>query len=511
MDLSGEVIIENVRAYLGYESDPDRQMPDPLANLDIRWLVKHPPKAQELMAAIERQHILNPAGVQWGSRKHDRSFRPMVLHNPYAELAMRMALASVAEPLVERQTDLVIAGRVELISRTKNSPSVLITRGHAKSHGIFRRQREAIVRRDPPVGLKTDLRLFYPSVTPQQMERDVRTFAPASVASGVRLILEKHAIDAGVPGLPIGPESSAWLANVVLTRSDHVLQRFVGVEALRWSDDLYLVDGVQPAVEECFGAWRRALNESGLTVSYQKTEKSWEMGISGGELVAKGRQSQGDISAFVATGRWQRIADKLRYELRAHDPDRDYPRMNRLLGALVGTGEVAPEAVHDIVDLMLRDPESWEKNVPRARAFLTKFGSPEHREAMISLAKDLSVDGLVASEQVIALCRASTEALNSRGEIAGHRRGNAARRLLNLARAEDCVPLRGWARRAAYSLDHHMVARQTIDTGEFSDLHSCEQRWAIAFAHPRRHHWWLEKQRDSGRWPITAEWRLNTR
>lgn len=102
MDLSGEVIIENVRAYLAYESDPDRQMPDPLANLDIQWLVKHPPKAQELMAAIERQHVLNPAGVQWGSRKHDRSLRPMILHNPYAELAMRMALTSVADQLVER-------------------------------------------------------------------------------------------------------------------------------------------------------------------------------------------------------------------------------------------------------------------------------------------------------------------------------------------------------------------------------------------------------------------------
>ena len=489
MDLSGEVIIENVRSYLRYESDPDRQMPDPLANLDLRWLVKHPPKAQELMAAIERQHILNPAGVQWGSRKHDRSLRAMVLHNPYAELAMRMTLASVAEQLVERQTDLVIAGHGELKSRTKNSPSVLTTRRHMRSHGLFRQRRDAIVRRDPPVGIKTDIRPFYPSVTPQQVERDVRTFAPALVASGVRLILEKHAIDAGVPGLPIGPESSACLANVVLTHADHVLQRFVGVEALRWSDDLYLVDGVQPAVEECFGAWSRALNEIGLTVSHQKTEKSWDLGISGGELVARGRQSQGDISASVTAGRWQRIADKLRYELRTHDPDRDYARTNRLLGALVDTDEVALDAVHDIVDLMLGDPETWEKNVPRARAFLARFGSPEHRDAMISLAEDLSADGLVTSEQAVGLFRAATEAPSSRDEIAGHRRGHVAQRSLGVARAGDWVPLRGWARRAAYLLDPQMVTRQTIRTGEFSDLHPFEQRWAIAFADPRRHHW----------------------
>ena len=508
MNLSGEVIIENVRAYLGYESDPDRQMPDPLANLDIRWLVKHPPKAQDLMAAIERQHILNPAGVQWGSRKHDRSLRPMVLHNPYAELAMRMALASVAEQLVERQTDLAIAGRVELKSRTKNSPSVLVTRGHAKSHGMFRQQREAIVRRDPPVGIKTDIRSFYPSVTPQQVERDMRTFAPASVAFEVRLILEKHAIDTGVPGLPIGPESSACLANVVLTHADHVLQRFANVEALRWSDDLYLVDGIQPAVEECFGAWRQALSESGLTVSHQKTEKSWDLGISGGELVAKGRQSQGDISAAVAAEDWQRVANELRYELLTQEPERDYARVNRLFGALVTTDEVAPDVAYGIVDLMLRDPETWEQNVPRARAFLTKFGSPAHRDAMISLAKDLSADGLVASEQVIGLFRAASEAPSSRDEIAAHRRGHAAQRSLDLARAEDWVPLRGWARRAAYSLDPHMVTRQTIDTGEFWDLRPFEQRWAIAFADPRRHHGWLEKQRNSGRWPITAEWRL---
>ena len=131
----------------------------------------------------------------------------------------------------------------------------------AAAHDIFRHRRDQIIQRDPPVGMITDIQAFYPSVTPREVERALLEFAPVSTASAVRLILEKHAIDTGTGGLPIGPETSAWLANIVLAAADGVLRRFIGVEALRWSDDLILVDGVQSLVEECFDAWQRALKE----------------------------------------------------------------------------------------------------------------------------------------------------------------------------------------------------------------------------------------------------------
>ena len=509
MELSNDVIIENIRASLAFESDPDRQMPDPLGNADIRWLEKHPPKAHELSALIQRQGVVNPAGVHWGARKNDRSQRDMILHNPYAELEMRLALASAAEQIVKQQTDLTIAGHVELRSRTKNSTPVLTTRSQAKSHAEYRRLRDDIIRRNPPVALKTDIQAFYPSVTPRQAERSVHKIASIATATTVRLMLEKHAIDTGVAGLPVGPETSAWVANMILAPADHVLARFVGVEALRWSDDLHLVDGVRSLVEECFTGWTQAIGECGLAVSLKKTQKSWEIGISGGDLLVKGPQSQGDISAAIGTGSWQWVSGELFDELRTKEPDR--ARLNRLFGTLAKEPSINPAFVRHIVELMLEDPETWECNVPRARSFLAIFADPTQREQMIGIATDLCLDGLAASEQVVALCWALTASTDASREIAEYKRFHAVRQLVNLARADACVPIRGWARMSAHKLDAHKIARQTIDTGEFADLHPFEQRWAIAFADRRRHHWWLEKQAESGRWPITAQWRLNTR
>ena len=509
MQLSSEQIKENVHAYLEFEDDRDRQMPDPLGNNDLHWLVRNPPKAHVLIADMERQHVLNPAGVPWGSRKTNRTPRDMVLHNPYTDLATRIAIAAVAEQSVNRQTDLVIAGRLELKPRKANTAAVLTTQGHGEAHDIFRQRREQIIQRDPPAGMITDIQAFYPSVTPREVERALLEFAPVSTASAVRLILEKHAIDTGTGGLPIGPETSAWLANIVLAAADGVLRRFIGVEALRWSDDLILVDGVQSLVEECFDAWQRALKERGLTVSLSKTDRSWDLGISGGALVAARSQSMSDIGAALDSDDWPWLAGDLLDALRCHEPNR--ARLNRLFGVLTNATNVELEEIDAIIDLMLSDPETWEENVPRARGFFAAYADGGQREGMIHAAKDLDTDGIVASEQVVALCRASAEARSATNRIASGQRGRVADELLNFARANNCVPVRGWARKAAHVLDPYATTRQTIDTGEFADLHPFEQRWAIAFADPQRHHSWLEKQRDTGRWPTTAAWRLRPR
>ena len=508
MQLSSENIRENVHAYLEFEDDPGRQMPDPLCNRDLHWLVRNPPKTHALIADMERQHVLNPAGVAWGSRKANRTPRDMVLQNPYTDLATRIAMAAVAEQTVNRQTDLVIAGRLELKPRKANTAAVLTTQGHGEAHDIFRQRRDQIIQRDPPVGMITDIQAFYPSVTPREVERALLEFAPVSTASAIRLILEKHAIDTGTGGLPIGPETSAWLSNIVLAAADGVLRRFVGVEALRWSDDLILVDGVQSLVEECFDAWQRALQERGLTVSLRKTDRSWDLGISGGALVAAHSQSMSDIGTALDSDDWPWLAGDLLDQLRCHEPNR--ARLNRLFGVLTNATNVELEEIDTIIDLMLSDPETWEESVPRARGFFAAYADGRQREGMIHAAKDLDTDGIVASEQVVALCRASAEARSASNRIASGQRGRVADELLNFARANNCVPVRGWARKAAHVLDPYGITRETIDTGEFADLHPFEQRWAIAFADPQRHHSWLEKQRDAGRWPTTAAWRLAT-
>jgi len=495
-------ILENLRAFRSFERDPDRQMPDPLAYGDVGWLLHHAPKLSDLLALIERQHIVNPAGVSWGARKHDRSARNMTLANPWAEIWMRLTLAPAGKAIVDRQTDLVLASRAELRASAPNRPAALTTRSHRRSHGIYRQLRQELIRRDPPVGLQTDIHKFYPSVAPSQQERALRNFMSTAVSASVRTMLEKSALGSGCTGLPIGPESSAWLANIILHDADRVLEAFPGIEALRWMDDLYLMDGVPSLVEQSFIRWEQAIGEFGLSTSQAKTKRSWKLGISGAALMRQSRISHGDIAAARSSQDYEQLAGRLLDELRGRA---DAAWLNHLLGSLCRTKAAVPPFSGIIVELMLDDPTAWERSCPRAVPYLGRCATARQREKTISTAIDLHEEGFPASEQVAALCRAASD-LPDRCSIGG--RGAAARLLLQLARQSACVPVRMWARTAAQRLDPHYIRRQTIDAGEFGDLHPFEQRASIMFADPRRHRSWLRQQHDSGRWPATAAYRM---
>ena len=506
IEINRESVLESIRASHDFETDRDRQMPDPLGYADLNWWVHHAPKLHPLLASLERGYFLNPAGIEWGSRKHDRSLRRMVEHNEFAELRVRLALTEAADAIVGQQSRLVLAGRVLWEPRASGRPAALTTLPHRSAHRVFRRHKRTLIRRNPPVGIKTDIRAFYPSVAPRVVEDVLRPIVGASIAADVRLALEKYAIDSGVPGLPIGPESSAWLANLILADGDRALERHANVTSLRWMDDLYQLDGSPGAVESCHGDWESAIRKRGQTISVPKTKRSWEHGISGGQLLAEGDESHGDINAWSRKRDGERLAGRLFDELRREAPKASL--LNHLFGALCDARIPRSGLTSAIIDYMLDHPEQWECSCPRAVAYMKRYASAEQCVRMITVALSLAADGIVASEQVVAFCRAATGATSQVGD---HRRGPLARALLDLARATSCVPLRIRARYAAWRLDAHHIERQTIVTGEFGDLHPFEQRVAISFAHPRRHHWWLEEQMDSGRWVITAEWRLNTR
>ena len=150
MQLSSENIRERVHAYLQFEDDPGRQMRDPLGNRALHWLVRNPPKTHVLTADMERQHVSVPAGVQWGSRKTNRTPRDMVLHNPYTVHATRIAIAAAGEQTVNRQSDLVIAGRLELKPRKAKTAALLTTQANRSTSVVYRRPpptRFAIMRR----------------------------------------------------------------------------------------------------------------------------------------------------------------------------------------------------------------------------------------------------------------------------------------------------------------------------------------------------------------------------
>ena len=497
--------LANLRAFLTYSTSPEAPMPDPLGFADVRWLVNRAPKGPPLTRLLEHQYLSNPSGVTWGMRKDDRSCREMTLVSWPAQLSIRLFLHEGAEGLVARQSSRSYSGRIELAEPRGSDVAVLTARPFGHLFGLWKHDIEHLARTDPPVVLKTDIKRFYPSVNPRVIEQTLLPILGPELSFGVRMVLERVQIDSGNAGLPVSAESSGWLANQLLHQVDLILEGIPGLASMRWSDDEFLVDGIPSLVNHAQSLRNQELRSLGICSSKEKTVRSWLSGQTGQQLLLSSNVSQGDITAASdgtsGNSPWFMLAK----ELTETPPNKS--RLNRLFGIL-RQQPLHPGFGKTTIDWMIKDPPLWEGSCTRASGFLSRHASREQLVQMIFLACDLDSEGLITSDQVVSLLHATCD---SKAQIPSEMRGHLTDQLLKLARRGSCIPVRIWARHVAYSLDPERVRGNTIDSGEFDGLHSYEQRVAIAYADPQRHRWWLQRQLDQGKWPTTAEWRLNSR
>lgn len=110
-----------------------------------------------------------------------------------------------------------------------------------------------------------DVRRCYASISPSIVGRTLR-LAGIGTADDIEDLLTalEHV---GVRGLPVGPDASAVLANVVLAPVDRAL-REAGIDHLRWVDDVVL-SGPDP--EAAVSTLRHALGRIGLRLNERKT------------------------------------------------------------------------------------------------------------------------------------------------------------------------------------------------------------------------------------------------
>ncbi len=117
--------------------------------------------------------------------------------------------------------------------------------------------------------VRLDVRNCFGSMSSEVVtEALARAGADRSAAVAVRDLLCAFEAD-GIPGLPVGPEPSAVLANAVLASADRAM-RSLGVPFARWSDDVAVgaIEGDSGAVAE---AWTGALEPLGLRPAHDKT------------------------------------------------------------------------------------------------------------------------------------------------------------------------------------------------------------------------------------------------
>ena len=494
--------LADARAALKFRADPKSPMPDPFGDDDIRYLINRPPKTDALNRLVEQQAFVNPTGAAWGSRKADRSCRNMTEGNPWVQLEMRKSLRSTCRWLDENQSLYSNANRVKLRQLGGSGAETAVTAPYKSAFKQHRRQLAEMARRHT-AAILTDARHLYPSIRPAVIYNRMRQHGASAVDMRlVRNYLERAQVDTGISGLPIGDETSGWLSELAMHRLHCLLSAVPKLDFAIWSDDLYIGDGASVIAETGFDAYQTGLKEIGTFAAPEKTQRSWELGITPIEMVRNHWPSYGDLLFDQLDDDSVQHAGKLLDVLRESVPN--IRLLKSLLTLTTGKPDIPQQRVRQIVCELLANPLVWEQCCPQAGAFLRFHATPSERAQALNGALDLRSEGMVGSEQRVALFRLAEEP----SSLPLTDRGPATRDLLAHSRQADAVPERQWARVAAYLIDPFTIRRTTIDSGEFNDLHAFEQRTAIAFADPRQHRWWLERQRDSGRWPTAAEARI---
>ena len=497
-----EMMLADMRAAVEFRSDRTRQMPDPLGGGDLRYLVSHAPKLDECERLVELQALVNHAGVAWGSRKADLSCRDMIEGNPWVQIVMRKALRSTCRWLTENQSRYSSANRVEFRVPQGAKAEAACT---ASFRAAFPRhlRRLAKMARGHNAAILADAHRLYPSLQPTLIYHRMRQIgAKIADARTVATQLERAHADTRIPGLPISDETSGWLSELAMHSVRCTLSKLQLVDFMIWVDDIYIGNGSPVIAETGLAAFQTALQEIGTLAAPKKTQRSWDLDITPNEMIRKHWPSHGGLLFYELDGDSAQLADKLLDVVRDSSPD--LRLLKSLLTLTTGKRDVPPQTSRQIVLQLLAHPTLWEQCCPQARLFLRFHANTDERALALNAALDLRGEGIVGSEQRVALLTL----IEGPDSLPPAHRGPAARALLAHSRQANAVPERQWARAAAYLIDPFTIRRATIDSGEFNDLHAFEQRTAIAFAELRQHHQWLERQRDSGRWPTAAEARM---
>lgn len=161
----------------------------------------------------------------------------------------------------------------------------------------WKRSAAALLRTGPIATM--DVSQCYESITPEAAARALGELHVSDAAVREVVGLLGAFRRAGVPGIPVGPEPSAILANAVLAGVDEGL-RGQGVAFVRWVDDLVL----SPSHPAALGAGERAvetaLAELGLVSNPAKHHRFADVEEARASVLGRGAGAGSTIEILVA-------------------------------------------------------------------------------------------------------------------------------------------------------------------------------------------------------------------
>ena len=251
-----------------------RELPPPFTTRDFgAFAVRHTgswsAKAQRQWTQCVSHNLARSGGLR----------RPLSIPNPRAFFRLADLLAS-NWTAVRSHT-----WRSNLSARSASRPYVM-----SKSHraimpryryGVLPRLR-ARTRRGVRYLLCTDIAQFYPSLythsipwalygkTASKAALATRTRSPRRFGDKLDAAL-RHMNHGQTNGIPIGPDTSLVVAELVLSAVDVTLNKNRALSGFRYVDDYELAFATQPAAEEALAVIQNALNDLGLILNPRKT------------------------------------------------------------------------------------------------------------------------------------------------------------------------------------------------------------------------------------------------
>ena len=258
-----------VRAHTraGQQWFADADIPDPLERRD---LYTNPALVQQVLDRRVRDGSTVGVPHTFIGPKPDGGERRFTYVDPYADLAIRLALRFVARRIEAATPDQVVHARVD--RKNPNGPWQSVPWRQAQRQMRARAASErAKLRKLGGSVVHTDVASFYPSI-----DLDILTLILNSCGASVweitpilDLLTQLKSFPNMSSGLPIGPEASAVLATAALLPVDRALRREGFGTYLRWSDDFTVFTAHAPfAAQEVI---QSQLSLLGLTLNSGKT------------------------------------------------------------------------------------------------------------------------------------------------------------------------------------------------------------------------------------------------
>ena len=235
--------------------------------------------------------------------------------NPYDELFLRIIVGRVASSI-----DAVLGPDV-FSYRLVDQPPGWSVQDVREAFRLRRERGKRLLADECCIALAvTDLRQYYPSITPEVVMEALRKAEPSSAAiSAIGGFLRELAAVGAPVGLPVGPEASGLLGNIVLLTVDEaVAERVHG--HIRYMDDSWMFLRAASEWPEVYEAYTASASTLGLQANtskvavYDKCSGAAEKALQHEEIA----YLVSDASRYRTP---QMSAEQLRSQLSREDPD----------------------------------------------------------------------------------------------------------------------------------------------------------------------------------------------